>query len=69
MKCKIANNLNSSESVVAFVAWLTSRDKSITFGGHHNASSAANAVEIFINSQFLPDVRNDFSNRIKPYPD
>ncbi len=69
MKCKIANNLNSSEAVVAFAGWLTSRDTIIIASSKHDASVWAEAVEDFIISQMLPRVRDDFQDRIKPYPD
>lgn len=69
MKCNIANNLNSSEALYAFAGWLTSRDTAITASGKHDASVWAEAVNDFANSQLLPRVRDDFTDRIKPYPD
>ena len=69
MKCKIANNLNSSEALYAFVGWLTSRDTTIIAGSKYDAAVWAEAVEDFTISQMLPRVRDDFSKRIKPYPD
>ena len=61
--------LNSNESVFAFAAWLTTRENAVTLGGSHDAAIAAELADEFGKSQNSPPVRDDFSDRIKPYPD
>jgi len=69
MKCNIVNTLNSAEALYAFAGWLTSRKTVITASRLHDAAVWAEAVKAFADSQLLPGVRNDFTDRIKPYPD
>lgn len=60
--------LNSHEAVTAFAAWLTTRDEPITMGAANDCAPVANVVKAFAESQSLPPVRDDFADRISPYP-
>ena len=61
--------LNSHESVAAFAAWLTCQKEPLVFGSSHDCVPVVDAVKAFAESQNLPPVRDDFGDRIAPYPD
>ena len=61
--------LNSHESVTAFAAWLTCQKKPLVFGSSHDCVPVIDAVKAFAESQDLPSVRDDFADRIAPYPE
>ena len=61
-------NLNSHEAVTAFAGWLTFRKELLVFGSSHDCVPVVDAIEAFAKSQNLPPVRDDFSDRIAPYP-
>ena len=63
------NSLNSHESLVAFAAWLTSKDGPEDFGSGVESPHILDLVRRFAGSQNLPQVREDFVKRIAPYPD
>jgi hypothetical protein len=68
-KSNLMSRLNSSEAVMAFASWLTTRDKPITLSASHNAAAMAELADAFIKSQDMPEIRDDFVDRINTYPD
>ncbi len=63
-----SDQVSPSEAVFAFAAWLTCRDEAVTLGATHNASPAAELVGAFNKSQGFAGPRDDYTNRLKPYP-
>ena len=61
--------LNSHESVTAFAAWLTCREEALVFSSSRDCVPVVEAIKAFAESQNLPPVRDDFSDRIAPYPE
>jgi hypothetical protein len=62
------DGLTPSEALYAFAAWLTCRDKSITFGAAHDAAPAAEVVATFCEEQGFVPPRDDYHTRIKVAP-
>lgn len=55
-----SHTLSGSEALFGFMGWLTSRNKEVTFSGHHEASEAAILVQVFCDENKLPEPRNDW---------
>lgn len=53
------NDINGSEAVFGFVAWLTCRDKPITLSSHDEAGQAAELANVFCRVNNLEPVRDD----------
>jgi len=49
--------LTPSEAVLGFAAWLTCRDRAVTFGSRHDAGLPCRLVEVFCKANSLADVR------------
>ncbi len=64
-----AEGLNPREAVSAFAAWMTTRDDTITIGASHEVPPIPQLVKAFCDSQGLALVRDDFADRIAPYPE
>ncbi len=64
-----AKELNPREAVTAFVSWLTTRSKVISVGSTAEIPAIADLMEAFCDSQGFALVREDFTDRIAPYPD
>ena len=43
--------MKAADALYGFVAWLTTREKPITFGAHHHCGPAAEAVKTFLEKQ------------------
>jgi len=63
-----ADDITPSEAVFAFAAWLTCRDEAVTLGSAHNAAGAAELAGAFVASQGLAQPRDDYHQRLRPYP-
>lgn len=63
-----ADDITASEAVFAFAAWLTCRSEAVTLGSAHDAAGAAELVGAFVASQGLAQPRDDFHQRLRPYP-
>ena len=50
--------MTASESVYGFVAWLTTRDKAVSFGAKHDCAIAADLVQQWINTNGLDGPRD-----------
>lgn len=61
-----AKDWNPQETLFAFLGWLTSREKSVTFGACHEASSAVWLIQEFSARHTLPDVRDGWEQGIVP---
>ena len=61
--------LNSHEAVMVFVGWLTTREDPLVLASSQDCVPVIDAVKAFAESQNLPPVRDDFADRIAPYPD
>lgn len=58
------DNLSASEALYGFMAWLTSREKSITVSGRHDTAEPAELVDTFCKANNLADPKDDFAQRL-----
>lgn len=58
------NTWNQSESIFAFMAWLTTREESLTVGAKHDAAPIPPLIGAFMNRHKLPEVREDYQKQI-----
>ena len=56
--------LNAREAITGFVAWLTSRSITTTFGAKHNATEACDLANHFCNVNNLPECRDDWTKNL-----
>ena len=63
-KAQKPKRLNATEALYAFTAWLTTRDKPVILGAHHNAAVLPPLVEAFRTKHDLPEVRNNYGDLI-----
>jgi len=56
------NELNSSEAIMAFLAWLTTRENSVTFGANEECSVAVELFTEFTDHNNMPEVRDNYTN-------
>lgn len=57
-----------AEALFAFMGWLTCRDETVRFGATENAAIAAELIDQFCKSQEWKEPRQEWMDRIKPYP-
>jgi hypothetical protein len=57
--------ISASEAVLAFAAWLTCRENSVTLGAHHHAGCAVDLVKEWLDANRLPDPRQIFPRNIR----
>lgn len=56
-------------ALLGFMGWLTSRDQEVgPFSAHHEAATAAELVSEFAASQDWPELPEDWTQTLKPYP-
>lgn len=58
------DTLSGSEAVYGLLAWLTCRDKAVTFSAKHNANIAAELAKQFCEENNLADPRDDYHTRL-----
>lgn len=69
-KSTLNDVLSASEAVYGLLAWLTCRDKPVTFSASHNAAIAAELADEFCKANDLPDPRENYHIRLKhPHSD
>jgi len=56
--------LNARESVIGFVAWLTTRSITATFGAKHGSAEPCDLANHFCNVNNLPDCRDDWTENL-----
>lgn len=56
--------MKAADALYGFVAWLTTREKPITFGAHHHCGPAADAVKEFLDKQGESDVSDEYPDNI-----
>lgn len=52
------NNMNASEALYGFGAWLTTRKEVLNIGASHDASIVTELIKKFIDANRLEDVRD-----------
>lgn len=57
-----------SEAVTGFVAWLTTRPKTICAGGKNTAYDIHEALALYLEGQALAPPREDFVERLRSMP-
>lgn len=60
--------VSASEAVYGFASWLTTRKEVLSIGSIKDASKVAALVGEFCRSQGFTDPKDDFVDRLKPYP-
>jgi hypothetical protein len=58
--------LNSAESVMAFLAWITTRKEKVTFSSSDNAAIAVELFNQFAKANKLPPIRDNYTDYITP---
>ena len=58
------DTLSASEAIYGLLAWLTCRDKAVTFSAKHDAAIAAELADQFCKENNLADPKNDFHTRL-----
>ena len=61
---KMEKEMNSSEALYGFGAWLTTRKEAVTFSAKHDAGKMADLVSIFIEENGLPEVRDNWTTHL-----
>ena len=59
------DKLSASEAVFGLFGWLTTREKSVTFGAKHDASIAAELAGKFCNANDLNEPRKHWNDNLK----
>lgn len=57
------------EAIFGFAAWLTSLKTPVTFSECHGAAIGADLAAAYNKSQGFDEIREDFHERLKPYPE
>jgi len=58
------DKISASEALFGFMGWLTTRDKAVTFSGHHNAGVAAELVASFCEVNNLAEPRREWDKHL-----
>jgi len=66
---KDQKQVRPSEAIFAFCAWMTCRQEAIIIGAAHNAAPLVPLIGAFIESQEFDEPREDYTDRIKAYPE
>lgn len=56
------NKITATDALYGFCAWLTTREKSVTFSSKHNAGTIADLINTFIKANNLPDPSKKYPN-------
>jgi hypothetical protein len=62
------NTWNQTETLFAFLSWVTSRNEPVTLSSSHEASIAVELIKQFQHHYGLPEVREDWHEQLKPIP-
>ena len=56
--------MNAGEAVYGLMAWLTTREETVCFGGSENCAPAAELAEQFCKTNSLPVVTKDWPHNL-----
>lgn len=62
------HKLTAAEALYGFMGWLTCREQAVTFGAHHEASTAAELVAEFCKANGLGDVSREDWHKFLTHP-
>ena len=56
--------MNASEAVYGLLAWLTTREEVVCFGGSEDCAPAAEAAKLFCETNGLPEITNAWPDNL-----
>jgi hypothetical protein len=62
-QASMGDEMNAEEAVYALLAWLTTREQSITLSRYHNSAKAARIAKQFCAANCLDDLRDGWEKR------